>query len=253
MMLSIPFLAGHMTGSPWISIALLLVKVVVIWLVIWLVAPRLVPRMLSAIARTGSNELFLLSIGVLCFAVAWATSLLGLSLALGRISRGPHSFRLRAQSSHTGERASVSRRVLELLFRLHRHAAGLALRGCARLPAAGSHTAPDPRQSAGEHGRHARGRVAVSPFGADGPVARADGRVLAARARGGARRRRVRQRPVSTHPRRLPFLHGGGSGGGRTRTASRRSAGARSHAARDARRALFHRGRAGSRSSSITS
>jgi CPA2 family monovalent cation:H+ antiporter-2 len=88
MMLSIPFLAGHMTGSPWISIVLLLVKVVVIWLVIWLVAPRLIPRMLSAIARTGSNELFLLSIGVLCFAVAWATSLMGLSLALGAFLAG---------------------------------------------------------------------------------------------------------------------------------------------------------------------
>lgn len=88
MMLSIPFLAGHVTGAPWVSILLLLLKVICIWLVIWLVAPRLVPRMLSAIARTGSNELFLLSIGVLCFAVAWATSLLGLSLALGAFLAG---------------------------------------------------------------------------------------------------------------------------------------------------------------------
>jgi len=88
MMLSIPFLAGRAEGSPWLSIALLLLKVVVIWLVIWLVAPRLVPRMLTAIARTGSNELFLLSIGVICFAVAWATSLLGLSLALGAFLAG---------------------------------------------------------------------------------------------------------------------------------------------------------------------
>lgn len=89
MMLSIPFLAGHTnTGNPWLAIALLLAKVTGIWLVIWLLAPRLVPRMLSAIARTGSNELFLLSIGVLCFAVAFLTSLLGLSLALGAFLAG---------------------------------------------------------------------------------------------------------------------------------------------------------------------
>jgi CPA2 family monovalent cation:H+ antiporter-2 len=89
MMLSIPFLAGHSnTGNPWVAIVLLLAKVTGIWLVIWLLAPRLVPRMLTAIARTGSNELFLLSIGVLCFAVAWATSLLGLSLALGAFLAG---------------------------------------------------------------------------------------------------------------------------------------------------------------------
>jgi CPA2 family monovalent cation:H+ antiporter-2 len=56
--------------------------------VIWLVAPRLVPRTLGAIARTGSNELFLLSIGVICFAVAFATSLLGMSLALGAFLAG---------------------------------------------------------------------------------------------------------------------------------------------------------------------
>jgi len=88
MMLSIPFLAGRSEGAPYVTIALLLAKVIGIWLVIWLVAPRLVPRMLTAIARTGSNELFLLSIGVICFAVAWSTSLLGLSLALGAFIAG---------------------------------------------------------------------------------------------------------------------------------------------------------------------
>ncbi|HET6349815.1 MAG TPA: cation:proton antiporter [Candidatus Krumholzibacteria bacterium] len=88
MMLSIPFLAGRSSGSPWVDVGLLVAKVTLIWLVIWLVAPRLVPRVLTAIARTGSNELFLLSIGVICFAVAWSTSLLGLSLALGAFIAG---------------------------------------------------------------------------------------------------------------------------------------------------------------------
>lgn len=88
MMLSIPFLAGHAAGDPWVSIGLLIAKVIGIWLVIWLLAPKFVPRMLSAIARTGSNELFLLSIGAICFTVAWGTSLLGLSLALGAFLAG---------------------------------------------------------------------------------------------------------------------------------------------------------------------
>jgi monovalent cation:H+ antiporter-2, CPA2 family len=88
MMLLIPFLAGHGAEAAWMGIVLLVAKAIGIWLVIWLVAPRLVPRMLSAIARTGSNELFLLSIGVICFAVAWGTSLLGLSLALGAFLAG---------------------------------------------------------------------------------------------------------------------------------------------------------------------
>lgn len=88
MMLLIPFLAGQSTADPWVSIGLLIAKVIGIWLVIWLLAPKVVPRMLSTIARTGSNELFLLSIGVICFAVAWATSLLGLSLALGAFLAG---------------------------------------------------------------------------------------------------------------------------------------------------------------------
>jgi len=88
MMLLIPFLAGQGAGNVWMGIVLLFAKAIGIWLVIWLVAPRLVPRVLGAIARTGSNELFLLSTGVICFAVAWATSLLGLSLALGAFLAG---------------------------------------------------------------------------------------------------------------------------------------------------------------------
>ena len=88
MMLLIPFLAGQREGDPWVQAALLIAKAIGIWLVIWLVAPRLVPRLLTAIARTGSNELFLLTIGVICFAVAFGTSLLGLSLALGAFLAG---------------------------------------------------------------------------------------------------------------------------------------------------------------------
>jgi CPA2 family monovalent cation:H+ antiporter-2 len=88
MMLVIPFLAGQGRDHLWNEIGWLVVKVAIIWLVVAFAAPRLVPRILTRIARTQSNELFLLSIGVLCFAVAWLTSLAGLSLALGAFLAG---------------------------------------------------------------------------------------------------------------------------------------------------------------------
>jgi len=40
------------------------------------------------IARTDDRELFLLSLVAICFAVAWATSLAGLSLGLGAFLAG---------------------------------------------------------------------------------------------------------------------------------------------------------------------
>lgn len=88
MMLVIPFLAGQGTENMWAQVGWLVVKVAVIWLAVAFAAPRLVPRLLTYIARTQSNELFLLSTGVLCFAVAWLTSLAGLSLALGAFLAG---------------------------------------------------------------------------------------------------------------------------------------------------------------------
>ena len=88
MMLVIPFLAGQGRDNLWAEIGWLVVKVAIIWLAVAFAAPRLVPRLLTRIARTQSNELFLLFIGVMCFAVAWLTSLAGLSLALGAFLAG---------------------------------------------------------------------------------------------------------------------------------------------------------------------
>ena len=88
MMLVIPFLAGKGSDNMWAEVGWLVVKVAVIWLAVAVAAPRLVPRLLTRIARTQSNEMFLLFIGVLCFAVAWLTSLAGLSLALGAFLAG---------------------------------------------------------------------------------------------------------------------------------------------------------------------
>ncbi len=88
MMLLIPVLAGGSDTNVWRDIGILAVKAMVIWLTIGIVAPRLVPRLLTYVARTQSKELFLLSVGTLCFTVAWLTSLAGLSLALGAFLAG---------------------------------------------------------------------------------------------------------------------------------------------------------------------
>ena len=70
------------------SLLYLLVKGVVVIALVIASAHYLVPRLLYQIARTRSRELFLLSIVVMCFAVAWLTSSIGLSLALGAFLAG---------------------------------------------------------------------------------------------------------------------------------------------------------------------
>jgi CPA2 family monovalent cation:H+ antiporter-2 len=47
-----------------------------------------VPRILHAIARTGQRELFVLAVFLVCLGTAWATSLAGVSLALGAFLAG---------------------------------------------------------------------------------------------------------------------------------------------------------------------
>lgn len=86
MMLFTPFLAGGTHNhNEWL---LLLVKGVGIISFVLLSARILVPYLLYQIARTRSRELFALAIGLICLAVAWLTSSLGLSLALGAFLAG---------------------------------------------------------------------------------------------------------------------------------------------------------------------
>jgi len=96
MMLIIPFLPGSTQaamGSPFS----VLVKGVVFIVLVIISAKWIIPKLLFYIAKTGDRELFLLSIVALCFAVAWVTSMAGLSLALGAflagliISESPYS------------------------------------------------------------------------------------------------------------------------------------------------------------------
>jgi len=87
MILVTPLLAGATENLVGISLVLVSKGIGIIALVI-ICARWIVPRVLYQIARTQSRELFLLTIVVICFAVAWLTSSIGLSLALGAFLAG---------------------------------------------------------------------------------------------------------------------------------------------------------------------
>ncbi|NLI82173.1 MAG: potassium transporter KefB [Deltaproteobacteria bacterium] len=87
MMLMIPLMAGAKEEIGGVFFLLFLKGFAVVLLALasarWLVSP-----LLYQIARTRSRELFLITVVVLCLAVAWLTSSIGLSLALGAFLAG---------------------------------------------------------------------------------------------------------------------------------------------------------------------
>jgi CPA2 family monovalent cation:H+ antiporter-2 len=87
MLLFTPLLARS-TGNLVESLLILSVKGIGIILFVIISARWVVPYLMYQIARTRSHELFLLSIVALCLAVAWLTSRVGLSLALGAFLAG---------------------------------------------------------------------------------------------------------------------------------------------------------------------
>jgi CPA2 family monovalent cation:H+ antiporter-2 len=87
MMLLVPFLSGSM-HHPVTSIVLLFIKLCLIVLVLLLGIKWIVPSVLFQAAKTRSREIFLLTIIVICFSIAWLTSTLGLSIALGAFLAG---------------------------------------------------------------------------------------------------------------------------------------------------------------------
>jgi len=70
------------------SIILLLFKGLGVILLVIVSARWIVPRVLYQIAKTRNREIFLLSIFLICLAVAWATSSLGFSLSIGAFLAG---------------------------------------------------------------------------------------------------------------------------------------------------------------------
>jgi len=87
MILVTPLLAGA-AGNLGESFLILVAKGIGIILLVMVSAKWIVPQVLYQIARTRSRELFLLSVVVICLAVAWLTSSAGLSLALGAFLAG---------------------------------------------------------------------------------------------------------------------------------------------------------------------
>lgn len=87
MMLFTPLLAGiGQTGNN--DFLVLLVKGALIIVFTFIGSKWVIPAILFEIAKTRSRELFLLTIIVICFSVAWFTYSMGLSLALGAFLAG---------------------------------------------------------------------------------------------------------------------------------------------------------------------
>lgn len=87
MMLLIPFLGGVEQALDWQLVYTVGKGLAVLGLVLFS-AEKLVPMLMHLIARTRSRELFLLTVLTVCFAVAWVTSSVGLSLSLGAFLAG---------------------------------------------------------------------------------------------------------------------------------------------------------------------
>jgi monovalent cation:H+ antiporter-2, CPA2 family len=87
MMLVAPLMAGD-SDNIVLELLLMLLKGAFVIVFVLISARYLVPKLLFLVAQTKSKELFILSIVVICFAVAWLTQSLGLSLALGAFMAG---------------------------------------------------------------------------------------------------------------------------------------------------------------------
>jgi CPA2 family monovalent cation:H+ antiporter-2 len=87
MMLLVPLLSGAAENLG-LSLLIMLGKAAVIILLVIVSAKWVVPQVLYQIAATRNREIFLISIVLICAAVAWLTAQAGLSLALGAFLAG---------------------------------------------------------------------------------------------------------------------------------------------------------------------
>jgi CPA2 family monovalent cation:H+ antiporter-2 len=87
MMLLVPILSGQSSNIS-MALLILLAKAGGIIALTIVSARWVVPFILFQVARIRSNDIFILCIIVLCFAVAWLTSSIGLSLSLGAFLAG---------------------------------------------------------------------------------------------------------------------------------------------------------------------
>ncbi|WMN07650.1 cation:proton antiporter [Marivirga arenosa] len=87
MMLFTPLLAGQ-GENIWTEILMMLLKAALLIAFVLVSARYIVPWLFYQIAKTKSKELFILVIVLICFSIAWLSSSLGLSLALGAFLAG---------------------------------------------------------------------------------------------------------------------------------------------------------------------
>ncbi|MBB6096826.1 CPA2 family monovalent cation:H+ antiporter-2 [Deinobacterium chartae] len=109
MVLLIPLLGGQ-GGSP-LDLVWALGKAALLVTGVLLVARRVMPRLLEAVARTCSQEVFLLTVVAVCFGTAYLTSLAGVSLSLGAFLAG-----LLVSESRFGRQALSEIMPLQILF-----------------------------------------------------------------------------------------------------------------------------------------
>ncbi len=87
MILITPFLAGEAQPQGG-AMLMMVVKMVATIVVLILMARYIIPLLFEIVVKTRNRELFVITTVVLCFATAWLTSYVGLSLALGAFFAG---------------------------------------------------------------------------------------------------------------------------------------------------------------------
>lgn len=87
MMLLIPVLAGSGENFE-VSNLYTFARGIGILILMSMIAFKVVPKLLYYVTRTRNRELFLLTVLTICFAIAWVTSSVGLSLSLGAFLAG---------------------------------------------------------------------------------------------------------------------------------------------------------------------
>ncbi|MCP9199928.1 cation:proton antiporter [Gramella sp. GC03-9] len=87
MMLFTPLLAGE-TPNILSTVAIMALKILAVLIIVYILARYVVPKVFGWVVKTKNQELFILTVVVFCFGVAWLTSTVGLSLALGAFFAG---------------------------------------------------------------------------------------------------------------------------------------------------------------------
>lgn len=109
MVLLVPMLGGEGGGA--LDLVWAFTKAIGIVVAVLVASRTLMPKILEAVAKTCSNEIFLLSIVAICFGTAYLTSLLDVSVSLGAFLAG-----LMVSESKLSEQALSDILPLQILF-----------------------------------------------------------------------------------------------------------------------------------------